>query len=144
MLAAANAIPPAMLMRLNPAASVLKVPEALLAARIAQTRGDRSAALAQLRQAVAAGDAPSYDEPPDWYLPPRESLGGLLLLDGQNEAAEQVFRADLRRHVRSGRSLFGLWESHKRQRQDYAAGLVEREFTTAWRNADTRLRVEDL
>jgi hypothetical protein len=128
----------------NKAKNVVAVSNAVLDAWIARAKRDDAGAIEAWRKAVAAEDALSYDEPPDWYLPARESLGGLLLLDGQNEAAEQVFRADLRRRVRSGRSLFGLWESLKRQRQDYAAGLVEREFATAWRNADIRLRVEDL
>ena len=98
-----------------------------------------------LRQAVAAEDALAYDEPPGWYHPlSRESLGGALLLDEQYAEAESVFREDLRRNRRNGRSLFGLAESLKAQGRAREAELVGREFERAWKSADTRLTVADL
>jgi hypothetical protein len=55
-----------------------------------------------------------------------------------------VFRAGLVQYPRSGRYLFGLRESLKAQKRDHAAGLVDRQFQTAWSNADVKeLRVED-
>jgi hypothetical protein len=50
----------------------------------------------------------------------------------------------LERNRRSGRSLFGLTESLKAQKKDYAAALVQREFESAWKNADVKLSVPDL
>ena len=58
--------------------------------------------------------------------------------------AEEVFRADLMRNRRSGRSLFGLVEALKRQHKDYALTLVQKEFETAWQRADTKLSIEGL
>jgi len=55
-----------------------------------------------------------------------------------------VFRKDLQENPRSGRSLFGLVESLKKQGKSGAAALVQREFERAWRNSDSRLRLEDL
>jgi hypothetical protein len=49
-----------------------------------------------------------YDEPPTWYYPIRESLGGELLLAGKPADAERVFREDLAKMARNARSLFGL------------------------------------
>ncbi|HEV3469970.1 MAG TPA: hypothetical protein VG148_11660 [Pyrinomonadaceae bacterium] len=129
----------------NTARAVLKIGEHFLNARLASVRGDRRTAIEELRAAVAAEDALAYDEPPGWYHPlSRESLGGALLLDRQYAAAEAVFREDLRRNRRNGRSLFGLAESLKAQGKTREAELVGREFERAWKNADTKLRVEDL
>ena len=129
----------------NKTRDVLKIAEHFLNARIASARGDRKAAINFLRQAVAAEDALAYDEPPGWYHPlSRESLGGALMLDKQFAEAEAVFREDLRRNRRNGRSLFGLSESLKAQGKAREADLVRREFERAWKGADTQLKIEDL
>lgn len=129
----------------NTTGAVFKIAEQFLNARLAAARGDRKAAVNFLRQAVAAEDALAYDEPPGWYHPlSRESLGGALLLDRQYAEAEAVFREDLRRNRRNGRSLFGLAESLRAQGRTREAELVGREFERAWKHADTRLTVADL
>src|SRR5918999_5195886 len=129
----------------NTARAVFKIGEHFLNARLAAARGDRKRAIAELRAAVAAEDTLAYDEPPGWYHPlSREALGGALLLDKQYAEAERVFREDLRRNRRNGRSLFGLAESLKAQGKTREADLVRREFDRAWKDADTRLKVEDL
>jgi tetratricopeptide (TPR) repeat protein len=129
---------------LNTTASVFKVAEPLLAGKIALTKGDKKAALEWLKRAVEAEDALRYDEPADWQLPVRESLGGALLLSGEYGEAEQVFRADLEKNPRSGRSLFGLVECLKAQGKQAAAAFVQNEFDAAWKNADVKLRIQDL
>ena len=129
----------------NTAGPVLQIARHFLAARLAAARGDRKAAVEFLRRAVETEDALAYDEPPGWYHPlARESLGGALMLDGQHAEAERVFREDLRRNRRNGRSLFGLSESLKAQGREREAELVRREFERAWRNADTQLKISDL
>jgi tetratricopeptide (TPR) repeat protein len=129
----------------NTARDVLKIGEHFLNARISSARGDRKGAVEHLRRAVAAEDALAYDEPPGWYHPlSRESLGGALMAAGEHAEAERVFREDLRRNRRNGRSLFGLAESLKAQGKTYEERLVRREFERAWKGADTRLSVSDL
>jgi tetratricopeptide (TPR) repeat protein len=138
-------IPPTAGYGQNTAREVLKIGEHFLNARLSAARGDRKGAISHLRMAVAAEDALAYDEPPGWYHPlSRESLGGALLLDRQYAEAEQVFREDLRRNRRNGRSLFGLAETLKAQGRTRAAELIRREFERAWKNADTQLRIEGL
>ncbi|MBI2486600.1 MAG: hypothetical protein HYW01_06510 [Deltaproteobacteria bacterium] len=129
---------------LNSASSVLGIAENILDAKIAITKGDKKSAIELLRKAVEAEDALNYTEPPGWYIPVRKSLGGVLLISGDYAETEKVFRADLEKNPRSGRSLFGLMESLKAQGKTYDAQMVQREFETAWRNADTKLRVGDL
>lgn len=124
--------------------NILQVAEGMLGAKIAVARGDYKSAIEILKTAAEVEDALLYDEPPPWFMPVREALGGALLLSGDNAAAEQVFRTDLEKHPHNGRALFGLLESLKRQKQKAAARPVEKEFKTVWKNADTHLRVEDL
>jgi tetratricopeptide (TPR) repeat protein len=146
LVAAAQALSPDMTYgSQNNARAVLKIAEYFLNSRIARAKNDRRGAIEFLRKAVEAEDALAYDEPPGWYHPlSRESLGGTLMLDKQYAEAEQVFREDLRRNRRNGRSLFGLMESLKAQGKVREAELVRREFERAWKNADTQLRIEDL
>ena len=129
---------------LNPAQAILRIAGDVLGARIALAKQDDKAGLALLRQAVADEDALAYDEPPAWFLPTREMLGGALLRAGQAAEAEQVFRADLGQHPHSGRSLFGLRESLKAQGKTREAQQADQEFKRAWQHADTQLTVATL
>jgi pimeloyl-ACP methyl ester carboxylesterase len=126
------------------ARGVLTVAEHLLAGKIAQARGDQKAAIEFLGKGIEAEDAVNYNEPPDWDLPVREWLGGVLLAAGDQAEAEKVFRAELRKHPRNGRALFGLLESLKRQGKTSSARTVEREFNKAWKQADTKLLTREL
>ena len=128
----------------NSAEAVLAVAANVLDARIAEAKGDSADAIASWRKAVEAQDRLAYDEPPAWYYPTRESLGGSLLRDGQAAEAEKVFREDLGIHPRNPRSLYGLTQSLEAQKKDADAAWTRTQFETAWKDADTKLRVEDL
>ncbi|HEX8635924.1 MAG TPA: hypothetical protein VF703_17385 [Pyrinomonadaceae bacterium] len=143
--AALAALPEGARFGANAGRDVLQIAAHILGARIAGARGDRKLALQLFRQAVAVEDSLLYSEPPDWYYPPsRESLGGALLAGGEYAEAEHVFRADLARNRRNGRSLFGLAESLQAQGNTYAAALVRQEYERAWKHADAPLKVGDL
>jgi tetratricopeptide (TPR) repeat protein len=129
---------------LNKASTVFEVAKNIVDARIAWASKDRNAAIDSWRKAVAAQDALSYDEPPAWYYPVHESLGAALLLNGDAAGAEQVFRQDLLINPRNARSLFGLSESLKAQNKSDAAAWVEREFVSAWKKSEVKLKLEDL
>jgi len=128
----------------NSAGTVLGIAENLAGARIAWSKNDKRSAIERLKKAVELEDSLNYDEPEDWYIPVRESLGGALMMNGDYAEAEKVFRAELRKHLRNGRALFGLVESLKAQGKKTAALFVQSEFEAAWKNADTKLRIEDL
>jgi tetratricopeptide (TPR) repeat protein len=128
----------------NSAKTVLQIPADILDAQIAEAGGDRKMAIDSLRKAVAVQDGLAYNEPPDWYYPVRETLGGVLLRDGQVAEAEKVFRDDLARNSRNGRSLFGLWQSLKAQNKTADAEWARREFEAAWKGADSQLIFGDL
>jgi tetratricopeptide (TPR) repeat protein len=125
----------------NDATRILNVASSVLDARLAE---NDSAALALWEKAIQAQDALSYDEPPGWFYPVRESLGGALLRTGHAREAEATFREGLRRSPRDGRLLFGLMQSLRAQGKTEAAGMVRIEFEEAWKNADVTLSVENL
>jgi len=123
----------------NTAGNVFNVAANVLSARIALAKNDKQTAVEFFKKAVEVEDSLNYDEPEDWYIPVRESLGGILIISGNYAEAETVFRAELKKHPRNGRALFGLIESLKKQNKTAAAQFVQREFDVAWKNADSRL-----
>jgi len=138
----AKSIPADSMSSLNPTSKVIAIADNLLRARVAEVKHDLNAARDFFNKAIAAEDALSYDEPPQWFHPVRESLGGFLLRTGNYAEAEKVFRADLERNKNSGRSLFGLIESLKAQKK--SAGTMQSEFQRVWKNADTKLSIASL
>jgi hypothetical protein len=83
-----------------------------------------------------------YDEPPAWYYPVRESLGGEYLRARRFAEAEEVFRRDLEINPNNARSLFGVTEALRGQSKD--ADDVSRRFDEAWKSADVQLSVDGL
>jgi len=128
----------------NKSKDIMKIAEDVLGAQIAFAKKDSAAAASQLREAVAVQDTLKYGEPPDWFFPVRESLGGVLLMSGDAKEAEKVFREDLEKNPRNPRSLFGLHQSLKAQDRSYDAGFVEKQFRNSWKGGEGELRVEDL
>ena len=129
---------------LNMAKDVMKVAQNVLAARIALARKDSASAITSLQSAVAAQDALNYDEPPDWFYPVRESLGAALLMTGDAPGAEKVFREDLDRNPRNPRSLWGLRQALLKQKRNYDAGFVQKQFEASWSKGAPSLKLDDL
>ncbi len=125
----------------TPAGAMFDLAAHVLNARLAKTP---AAAIPHWRLAVAAQDALSYEEPPLWYAPLRESLGAALLRSGQPAEAAAVFRRGLVGTPRNGRMLFGLAQALAAQGKAEAAAAVEREFQEAWRRADIKLTLDSL
>jgi len=115
----------------NKAKDIMKIAENVLGAKIALAKKDTAGAISMLRDAVAIQDKLNYGEPPDWFYPVRENLGGALLMSGDAAAAEKVFREDLDRNPRNPRSLFGLQQSLLHQKRDYDAGFVRKQLDTS-------------
>jgi hypothetical protein len=122
----------------NSGDGVAEVAAADLAGRIAEAKGDLTAAVAGFKAAVEAEDRLLYNEPPDWLIPERERLGAVLLRAKKPAEAEAVFRADLAKHVGNPRSLYGLFRSLDAQKK-YAATETKHQFDTAWSGADVAI-----
>jgi tetratricopeptide (TPR) repeat protein len=121
---------------------VLGLALAVLDGRIAAAKGDRKAAIGHFEKAVAIQDTLPYNEPADWYYPVRETLGAALFLDGQHAKAEAIFRDDLKKNRRSGRTLFGLWQSLEAQGKGEDAALVRARHEKEWEGAEITLALE--
>src|SRR5690606_9320576 len=115
------------------------IAERVVTAELAAARGDHTVAVGALREAVKIEDGIPYDEPPGWHAPVRQTLGAILLQAGRAGEAEAVYREELRRNPGNGWSLFGLAQSLRAQDKDGEAGAADREFATAWANADVKL-----
>ena len=134
-------LPPQWAWMNSKASAVLAVADAILDARLAP---DHRTAVEHWRRAVALQDRLRYDEPPAWYMPTRESLGASLLRTGDAAEAEAVFREGMRRSVRNGRMLFGLLKSLEAQGKTDAVQFVRDEFEREWKQADVKIRIEDM
>ena len=128
----------------NKAKDIMKIAQNVLGAKIAIAKKDNAGAIAMLRDAVAIQDTLKYGEPPDWFYPVRESLGGTLLMSGDAAGAEKVFRADLDRNPRNPRSLWGLRQSLLQQKREYDAGFIQKEFESSWKGGAHALKIDDL
>ena len=124
---------------LNPISKILRIAEHVLAAELAAKNGDSPSALVHAREAVQIEDSLNYTEPEDWYLPPRQVLGALLLESGDATQAEHVFREDLLDHPQNGWALYGLMNSLLVQGKTMVAEKVQKEFEDAWAEADVSL-----
>ncbi|UCH92001.1 MAG: hypothetical protein JSU60_04010 [Nitrospirota bacterium] len=124
---------------LNAIPQVLKIAEGVLSGEIAAKNGEHDTAVAQLKEAIEVEDGLNYTEPKDWYLPPRQVLGAVLLEAGKPKEAEQVYRQDLLAHPQNGWSLFGLEKSLEAQGKLDEAKTAQQEFEAAWADADVIL-----
>jgi tetratricopeptide (TPR) repeat protein len=141
---AADKLPENATMGFNSSRQLLSLAAHMLEGHISLARVSIPAAVEHFRQAAKIEDSLRYDEPPDWYIPARESLGRALMAGSHYDESEKVFREELTNHPNSGRALFGLWQSLKGQGKNADAKRAEAEFRAAWRDADVKLRVEDL
>jgi tetratricopeptide (TPR) repeat protein len=128
----------------NKAKDIMKIAKDVVGAKIALAKKDSEGAIAMLRHAVAIQDTLKYGEPPDWFFPVREMLGGALLMSGDAAGAEKVFREDLDRNLRNPRSLFGLRQALLQQKRDYDAGFVQKQFEASWKGGAQALKLDDL
>ena len=111
----------------------------ILAADLAGAQGETDKQIAELEAAVKVQDALPYIEPPAWYFPTRHLLGAALLDADRAADAEAVYRADLQEYRQNGWALFGLMKSLEAQNKTAEAAEVQKEFETAWQNADVKL-----
>jgi tetratricopeptide (TPR) repeat protein len=142
--AIAAAVPADLVEDLNSAKSLLAIALGHLNGAIAESRGDRDAAVHALEQAVRDEDALRYSEPSDWLYSTRVALGGVLLRAGRGPEAETVFRADLARNPGHAWSLFGLAESLRLQKKTADVAEADEKFKQAWSGADVKLTVAGL
>jgi len=142
--AAKAKVPADLMLNTNRAHDLLDIAASVLDARLAGTDADRKSAIGHWKKAVETQDRLVYDEPPAWFYPVRESLGGEYLRDNQYMEAESVFRKDLEINPRNPRSLFGLSEALKGQKKTSQAEEVRKRFEEEWQGSDVVISVQML
>jgi tetratricopeptide (TPR) repeat protein len=138
-LAADPIMPTLMVWDRYPLAHAAQIAERTVNAELALARGDRKTAIEALTKAVTIEDQIPYDEPPGWHAPVRQSLGAVLLQAGHPQAAESVYREELRRNPGNGWSLKGLVDALEAQQRTADAAKARQQLQQAWQHADVQL-----
>jgi tetratricopeptide (TPR) repeat protein len=120
--------------------NVLSIGQHILEGEIEASQKNYEKAIQLLAKAVEIEDNLLYQEPPDWYHPARQVLGGILLDANKPALAEQRFREDLNQYRKNGWSLFGLYQSLQAQGKKNEAIEVKKEFDRAFAKADVTLK----
>jgi tetratricopeptide (TPR) repeat protein len=123
----------------NGAKAILDIAVEVLAGELDARQGDYDRAIAHLHRAVLLEDNLIYNEPPDWHVPVRQSLGAVLLEAGRADEAEAVYWQDLRLNRENGWALFGLMQSLQVQGKTEAAAAIKARFDRAWKQSDVSL-----
>jgi tetratricopeptide (TPR) repeat protein len=123
----------------NPARLVLRIPLLVLKGELAFREGRREEGIEHLRAAVAVEDQLLYDEPPDWIMPVRHTLGAALVAAGRYVEAEKVYVEDLQRWPENGWSLQGLLLCAEGRGLARETDEIRARFQRAWARADVSL-----
>jgi tetratricopeptide (TPR) repeat protein len=121
-----------------PLAGIQDVAQMTLEGRLLAAEGRLNDAIDRLESAAAAESQLPYFEPTWWYYPTRQTLGMLLLQDGQYDRAEREFFKTLIKAPNNAYALYGLAETFSAKgdarSEAYARGL----FEEAWMGGDDR------
>jgi hypothetical protein len=128
----------------TPASAVLKLAAFGLEGEVLMAQGDLDGAIRAFTAGVEIEDQNNYTEPPDWAQPMRHYLGAALLKANQPEAAEAVYRRDLRWNQNNGWALFGLHQALIAQGKSREAEAIYAEWQAAWAMADVSLSASHL
>jgi tetratricopeptide (TPR) repeat protein len=123
----------------NGAKAILEIAVEVLVGELAAKQGDYDQAIARLHRAVLLEDNLIYNEPPDWHVPVRQTLGVVLLDAGRPAEAEAIYWQDLSSNRENGWSLYGLVQSLRAQGKEEQAVAIEKRFKKAWKRADVTL-----
>ena len=115
-----------------PGREVVQIAHIVAGGRLADARGDLTAAADAYREAIAVEDTLAYMEPPYWYYPIRQSLGAVLLRSGRIDDAELAFRQSLERVPNNGWALYGLQQVYRLSGDERAERRVTEKLDDAW------------
>jgi tetratricopeptide (TPR) repeat protein len=127
-----------------PAADLLGIAEHVALGKYASIRGRHLQAADHFRQALTIEDRISYMEPPWWYFPVSQSLGGALYRAGRYGEAQQAFTAALAKYPGNGWALYGLAASEQKLGRRAQAAAATAALNRAWMGDPKWLRMERL
>ena len=130
--------------QLVPAPTLLQIAEHVAEGRRSAAGGKWKAAEGHYRKAAALEATLPYAEPPYWYFPVNQSLGAVLLKQGDARGAEIAFRQALSAWPGNGWALFGLAEAQVAQGRMADAAFTRAALQRAWVGDPAALKLERL
>ncbi|NQY97802.1 MAG: hypothetical protein HRT82_11660 [Henriciella sp.] len=121
-----------------PLTGIQNVAQLTLEGRLLATEGNLKDAIDRLESAAAAEAQLPYFEPTWWYYPTRQTLGMLLLQDGQYDRAEREFFKTLIKAPNNAYALYGLAETFKAKGDARSEAYARSLFDEAWMGGDER------
>ncbi len=121
--------------RFHPAGQVVGTTAHILDGEILRAEGDLEGAIAAFERAVETEDLMGYDEPEPLPFAARHWLGAALLEAERFEAAEAVYRQEIKDHPHNGWSLLGLKQALAAQGKTDAG--IDEDFEKSWARSDT-------
>lgn len=119
-----------------PLSGIHQVAQLTLDGRLHAADGDLKTAIDLLESAAAAEAQLPYFEPTWWYYPTRQTLGMLLLRDGQYDRAEREFYKTLIRAPNNAYALYGLAETFRAKGDERSHAYAMELFQDAWMGDD--------
>lgn len=114
-----------------PAREVVNVAEQVVRARAASAKGDATAARQYAEAAVQLQEQLPYMEPPYWYMPADQTLGAILLKQGDAKAASTAFKQALDKAPNSAWALAGLLRAQREMGDEAGTAETKRRLERA-------------
>ena len=81
-------------------------------------------------------DALNYNEPPDWFFSIRHLLGRVLMMNGQNRAAIELYQEDLKNFPDNGWAHHGLKQAYQALNDSENVAKMDELIAKSWSYAD--------
>lgn len=117
---------------LVPVPALLEVAENVALGRQAMERGRYRDAAGFYAKGAEAETRVNYTEPPYWYYPVNQSLGGALYMAGDYDGAEAAFMQALVKYPGNAWALWGLAETQRKSGDAAGAAATTAAFEKAW------------
>ena len=127
-----------------PARDLLQLADHVARGRLASAMGRHLQAADHYRAAIAVEDKIPYMEPPYWYYPVSQSLGGALFRAGKYDEAREAFSAALAKYPNDGWALYGLASTERRLGRPAQAAAAQAALNHTWMGDPKWLRMERL
>jgi tetratricopeptide (TPR) repeat protein len=127
-----------------PARDLMQLAETVAQARWAYANGRYGEAERHYRDAIVTEDKIPYMEPPFWYYPIHQSLGGVLYRQRRYDEALTAFTTALARAPNNGWALYGVASSQRALGRQAHAAAAEAALKRAWAGDPNWLRMDRL
>lgn len=112
----------------------IAIADNVLIAAIADKRHDGASAIDHLKTAMMIQEGLGSRQ--DWYFPVREALGDAYLKWGHPQDALAMYQHDLQQYPNNGWALYGMARSYRALGDKQKATQFDKQFKSAWQDAD--------